>query len=191
MISSSHHTLGATDFSPRWKGPQMAALELPVFLPAINVGVESQVPHAIEQAISALGLQPLAARGGIAKSLSEALRNVFEHARTEDGASVAVSYFPKTERIPPAAVVDTGVGVPATIRPRHGRGLSDADHNLLATEVTVFGARPSPRHGGPINNAGIGLDYLRTVSARSNGQFALMSGKAVVLGGTETLYPLQ
>lgn len=95
------------------------------FLPATQIAVESQVPHGIEQAISALQFHPLAARGGIAKSLSEALRNVFEHARAEDGAFIAVSYFPNTDRIS-LAVADTGVGVPATIRPRHGYDLSDA-----------------------------------------------------------------
>jgi hypothetical protein len=142
----------------------------------------------IERTVDLLGLTSQGSRAGVAKSISEAVRNVFEHANAADGAFLCASYFQAADRLS-IAVADAGIGVPATIRPRYGSKLSDAEANLLATELKVTGARPSPRYGGAISNAGVGLYYLRTVSFRSKGLFALLSGTAAVRDGGNGLPP--
>lgn len=158
------------------------------FLPPMRINSESSIAMALERTINLLELTSEGGRAGVAKSISEAVRNVFEHAEAPNGAFLCASYFRTSDRLS-FAVADTGIGVPATIRRRHGSSLSDADANLLATELKVSGARPSPRYGAPISNAGVGLYYLRTVSFRSRGQFALLSGTAAVRDDAAGLPP--
>jgi len=158
------------------------------FLPPTQIASESSIPMEIERTVDLLGLTSQGSRAGVAKSISEAVRNVFEHANAADGAFLCASYFQAADRLS-IAVADAGIGVPATIRPRYGSKLSDAEANLLATELKVTGARPSPRYGGAISNAGVGLYYLRTVSFRSKGLFALLSGTAAVRDGGNGLPP--
>lgn len=57
--------------------------------------------------------------------LGEMLRNVHEHASSPLGAYVCCSHFPKADRIS-VAIVDTGVGIPTTIRGRYAKDLTDA-----------------------------------------------------------------
>lgn len=119
------------------------------FLPPTQIASESSIPTVLERTVDLLGLTSLGSRAGIAKSISEAVRNVFEHAKARDGAFLYASYFQATDRLS-IAVADTGVGVPATIRPRYGAQLSDADANQLATELKVTGAPLRGDMAGPL-----------------------------------------
>ena len=151
------------------------------FLPPTQIESDVTLSDVLEHTVGTLGLTALGVRVGTIKAMSEAIRNVFEHSASPHGAFVCASYFPARDRVS-FAVADTGVGVPSTIRRRYGLSLTDAQANETAIQLKTSA-------GSPADNAGIGLFFLRTMSARSSGLFALVSGSAFVKGASDYSAP--
>lgn len=112
-------------------------------------------------------------RGVLLQCLGEMLRNVHEHSSSPLGAYVCCSHFPKADRIS-VAIVDTGVGIPTTIRGRYTSQLSDAQSISLATQWRVSGATATE------NNAGFGLFVARSTTYDTRGLFTVVSGSGLV-----------
>ena len=155
------------------------------FLPPTQIPSEAKIAEILDRTLRALSLSAVGVRTSLTWAMSEALRNVFEHANAPTGAFLSASFFPATDRVS-FAVADTGVGVPRTIRPRYGASLTDAQANEIAIQLKTSGAPPSSSYGGSVKNAGVGLFYLRSMSARSAGLFALLSESAFVRGQGNT-----
>jgi anti-sigma regulatory factor (Ser/Thr protein kinase) len=158
------------------------------FLPPTQILSEATIAEVLNRAVHALGLSALGVRTSITWAMSEALRNVFEHANSPTGAFLSASFFPARDRVS-FAVADTGVGVPRTIRRQYGASLTDAQANETAVQLKTSGAPRSPKYGGSVKNAGVGLFYLRSMSARSAGLFALLSESAFVRGTVDNSLP--
>lgn len=138
---------------------------------------------ALLQAIGPLlNLSTEQQRVTVISCLSEILRNVVEHAESERGAYVCCSHFRKADRVS-IAVVDTGVGVPTTIRRKYGASLTDSQAIEAAVQWRVTGASATTSAGGSFglaSNYGVGLYYARSAAVHTGGQFALISDQGYV-----------
>lgn len=146
------------------------------FFPPTPIRTDQDRQLLLEQVAPLLKLQDGPQRNALRECLSEILRNVAEHADSPRGAFVCVSYFPGVDRVS-IAVVDTGVGVPTTIRRRHAE-LSDAAAVNAALQYGVTGSRserPFAGSSGTVDNAGLGLYMVRSAATLSGGLFALVS----------------
>lgn len=113
--------------------------------------------------------------------VSEMVRNVMEHSRSDDGAIVAAELYPAGEgaraRVS-IAVADAGIG----IRPSIGRNYevpTDAEAILTAVKPGTTGAERG-RYGAT-ENAGAGLFFTRRMARTTGGHFAVLSGEALFL----------
>lgn len=150
------------------------------YLPPTAIRSDEDRQRLLSQVAPILNVTDDAQRNALRECLSEILRNVAEHADSERGAFVCASYFPGADRVS-IAVVDTGVGVPTTIRRKHGPELSDADALDAALTYGVTGSRafkPFGGSAGTVDNAGIGLYMVRSAATLSGGVLALVSGRA-------------
>jgi hypothetical protein len=149
------------------------------FLPVTQVSSRSQVSPVIGDISALLHLEDdpesLAA---VQYCVSELLRNVLEHASSEDGAFVCAHRYTKTSphRVT-IAVADCGSG----IRKHLGRVHKDASKNdksalTLAMRPGITGAIPGV-YGAP-DNAGAGLFFTRCIAKGTGGYFLLVSGNA-------------
>lgn len=139
---------------------------------------------SLDSAVASLGLTKRGNVAAISHVYSEALRNVFEHSRSANGAVICGSHFPSQSRVT-LAIVDRGVGVPQTIRRVYGDSLTDIQASRLAADVKISGAGTAGRDyrdRGASNNAGLGLFVMRTIASRTNGLFSLLSGRSCVEG---------
>lgn len=108
--------------------------------------------------------------------VSEMVRNVLEHSRSEVGAVVAAQYYrgARSRRAYVSiGVADAGVGVRASLRHNFPELESDADALLTAIRPGTTGAV------GRSENAGAGLFFTRNLATSTNGYFALGSGDAM------------
>ncbi len=165
------------------------------YLPPTPVRTDQERQALLGQVAPLLNIEEDAQRNALRECLSEVLRNVAEHAESERGAFVCASYFPGADRVS-IAVVDTGVGVPQTIRTRHGSELTDRSAVDAALQYRVTGSKAMKPFGGSagtVDNAGIGLFMVRSAATLSGGVFALVSGHAFArsdkLAETETGTP--
>jgi anti-sigma regulatory factor (Ser/Thr protein kinase) len=110
--------------------------------------------------------------------LAEMLRNVDEHASSPVGAYVCCSHFPKTGRLS-MAIVDTGVGIPTTIRNRYSTVRTDEQAIDWATQWKVSGSTATA------NNGGFGLFIARSTTRDTGGLFTVVSGRGMVRSSRE------
>jgi anti-sigma regulatory factor (Ser/Thr protein kinase) len=146
------------------------------YVPPTVVRTKEDKEQLLQGAPHVLGLSALSQRSTFQHIVSEALRNVVEHARVSD-AFVCGSYFPSSSRVT-VSIADLGLGVPGTIRGRLGEELSDMDANRFAVECMVSGATSTD------DNAGLGLYVMRTIAGRTGGLFTLLSRSAYVQGAS-------
>jgi hypothetical protein len=111
--------------------------------------------------------------------LSELLRNVLEHADSENGAFVCAQNFRTGD--PPRvsiAVADCGRGIPDHLLRKYP-DISDYDSDVIAMALKpgVTGALPG-MYGTP-DNAGAGLFITRCIAKGSGGYFLVASGQGV------------
>lgn len=105
--------------------------------------------------------------------VSELVRNVLEHAESEDGAILCAQYYKKSNSIR-IGIADTGVGVKATIGRSHDAP-TDLDAIRLALMPGITGT--TALEGGTAQNAGAGLFFIKSIASVNRDFFVLYSGK--------------
>jgi hypothetical protein len=107
--------------------------------------------------------------------VSELVRNVLEHARSEYGAVLSAQYYKKSNSIR-IGVVDTGVGIKQTIQ--HSYPVkSHLDAIRLALMPGITGT--TNREGGTELNAGAGLFFIKSIAQVNRDFFIIYSGNAM------------
>ena len=118
--------------------------------------------------------------------VSEMVRNVLEHSRTDVGAIVAAQYYSGTRGDRPyvsIGIADAGVGIRSSLRHNYPDLASDGDAILTAMRPGVTGAV------GRSENAGAGLFFTRGLASSTNGYFAVGSGDAMFRTSRATQAP--
>jgi hypothetical protein len=119
--------------------------------------------------------------------LSELMRNVREHSKSEHGAVVCAQYYSKAKRpYLSVGVADTGVGLSATLSSYYPEASEDAVAVRLAVQPGVSGVAGG-LYGS--NNAGAGLFYTRRLAEVSDRYFAIGSGGAMFRSSAATATP--
>ena len=111
--------------------------------------------------------------------VSEMVRNVMEHSRSDDGAIVAAERYPEADGGPATVsitVADAGIGIRRSIE-RNYEVATDADAILTAVKFGTTGAVRGPY--GATENAGAGLFFTRRMARTTGGHFAVLSGEAL------------
>lgn len=108
--------------------------------------------------------------------VSEMVRNVLEHSRTDVGAVIAAQYYRGERGDRPyvsIGIADAGIGVRSSLRHNYPDLGSDGDGLLTAIRPGTTGAV------GRSENAGAGLFFTRGLASSTNGYFAVGSGDAM------------
>jgi len=143
------------------------------FIPLIQVRANDELQRFITEMIPLLHLAPQHA-DSLKYVVSELIRNVLEHADTPDGAIVCAQYYKKSNTIR-IGIVDTGVGIRATIRNAHP---AEDDLAALRLALTPGITGTTRREGGTTYNAGAGLFFIKSLATINKSHFLIYSGDA-------------
>lgn len=106
--------------------------------------------------------------------IGELVRNVLEHAFSDDGAVVVAQYYKKTNRIS-IGICDTGIGIwKSMLENWHPK--TDLDAIELSLMPGITGT--TRREGGTSENAGAGLFFIKSIAKITRSYFAIYSGNA-------------
>lgn len=144
------------------------------FIPLQLITNSSELDSFIIDMIPLLHLQPEKAEP-IKYIISELVRNVLEHASSNDGAIVCAQYYKKSNTIR-IGVVDMGVGIKNTLQ-RFYNPSSDFQALCLALTPGVTGT--TRKIGGTEANAGAGLFFIKSLAKMSRDFFMIYSGNAM------------
>jgi anti-sigma regulatory factor (Ser/Thr protein kinase) len=106
--------------------------------------------------------------------IGELVRNVLEHAFTENGAIVAAQYYKKTNRVS-IGICDTGIGIWKSMN-TYWHPQNDIEAVKLALTPGITGT--TRREGGTAENAGAGLFFIKSIAKITRNYFAIYSGPA-------------
>jgi anti-sigma regulatory factor (Ser/Thr protein kinase) len=106
--------------------------------------------------------------------MSELVRNVLEHSKSQIGAIVSAQYFKKTNRIS-IGVADRGIGIKGGINKSYS-----VDTDMAAIDLAL---RPgitgtTTKIGGTEYNAGAGLFFTKSIAKVSRDFFLIYSGNS-------------
>jgi len=144
------------------------------FIPLTQISTSDDLSGFLKEMVPLLHLDPEYVKP-IQFTISELVRNVLEHAFTNQGAIVAAQYFKKTNTIR-IGIVDTGIGIQASIRGSHAVA-DDLAAIKLALTPGVTGTTRRP--GGSEQNAGAGLFFIKTIAFFNRDQFVVYTGRAM------------
>ena len=108
-------------------------------------------------------------------TVSELVRNVLEHSRSESGAFVCAQYFKKTNRVS-IGIADCGVGIKTSISVSHPVA-TDEEAIRLALIPGITGT--TKKIGGTESNAGAGLFFVKSIAKTSKNFFMVYSGSSL------------
>lgn len=146
------------------------------FVPLTQIKNSNELERFLEEMIPLLHLQndPEHAKT-IRYIVSELVRNVLEHARTEHGAFLAAQFHKKSNTIR-IGIADCGVGIRSTITKAHPAS-TDLDALRLALMPGITGT--TSKEGGTEQNAGAGLFFIKSIATRNRNFFVIYSGNAM------------
>ncbi len=144
------------------------------FIPIKKIKNSEQLNDFIKEIIPLLHTEPEKVEP-IKYIISELVRNVFEHAKSFEGAIVCAQYYKKSEIIR-IGVVDIGVGIKYTIS-EHYSPKNDVEAIALALTPGITGT--TRRIGGTGENAGAGLFFIKSLAKASRDFFMIYSGKGM------------
>ena len=107
--------------------------------------------------------------------VSELVRNVFEHSKSNDGAIVTAQYYKKSNTIR-IGVADNGIGIGNAIKKSYNIE-SDTDAIKLALTPGITGT--TTKTGGTELNAGAGLFFIKSIAKVNRDYFLIYSGNAM------------
>lgn len=144
------------------------------FIPLTQIKNSRQLTGFITDMIPLLHLEAKQAES-IRYIVSELVRNVLEHARTEYGAFVCAQFFQKSNTIR-IGIADTGIGIKKSMDQSH-RTSDDLDAIELALTPGVTGT--TRREGGTELNAGAGLFFIKSIAYTNRDFFVIYSGSGM------------
>ncbi|MFH1588107.1 MAG: ATP-binding protein [Candidatus Diapherotrites archaeon] len=141
------------------------------FIPLTKINNSTELTKFITDMIPLLHLEPKQA-DPIKYIISELVRNVLEHAESENGAIVSAQYYKKSNTIR-IGIADTGVGIKKTINKSHFAS-SDLEAIKLALTPGITGE--TKKEGGTESNAGAGLFFIKSIAKVNKDFFTIYSG---------------
>ncbi len=144
------------------------------FIPLTQITTSDELTKVLTEIVPCLHLEPKHAEP-IRYIVSELVRNVLEHARSEHGAILAAQYYKKSNTIR-IGIADTGLGIKETINQAY-----DAKTHLEAIRLALMPGitGTTRREGGTELNAGAGLFFIRSIAKVNRNFFMIYSGNAV------------
>ncbi len=144
------------------------------FIPLTRITDSQGLTRFITEIIPLLHLEPEQA-DSIRYVVSELVRNVFEHAGSEQGAIVSAQYYKKSNTIR-IGIVDSGVGIKKTINNAYP-AKTHLEAIQLALTPGITGT--TQRIGGTEYNAGAGLFFIKSIAQVNREFFMIYSGNAM------------
>ncbi|MBN1544925.1 sensor histidine kinase [Candidatus Woesearchaeota archaeon] len=144
------------------------------FIPLTRISDSGQLTKFLTEMVPLLHLEPKQAEP-IRYVISELVRNVLEHSRSEHGAIVCAQYY-KESNIIRIGIADTGVGIKSTINVSH-EAPTHLEAIRLALTPGITGT--TRREGGTEFNAGAGLFFIKSLACVSRDFFLIYSGNAM------------
>lgn len=144
------------------------------FIPLTRITNSQELTKFITEIIPLLHLDPKQA-DSIKYVVSELVRNVFEHARSEKGAIVAAQYYKKSNTLR-IGIVDTGIGIKRTINNVYPTK-THLEAIRLALTPGITGT--TKKIGGTEYNAGAGLFFIKSIAQVNREFFMIYSGNAM------------
>lgn len=141
------------------------------FIPIVRIKTSDELTKFITEMIPLLHLEPEQART-IGYIVSELVRNVIEHAKSENGAVLCAQYYKKSNAIR-IGIADTGVGIKTAINQSYS-ARSDLEAIQLALMPGITGT--TRREGGTAQNAGAGLFFIKSIANVNRDFFVAYSG---------------
>ena len=143
------------------------------FIPLTFISKTDELSEFIREMVPLLHLDQYHAEP-IKYIISELVRNVLEHSRSE-GAYLCGQYYRKSNRIS-IGVVDGGVGIKRTIRMSHD-AKDDLEAIRLALTPGITGM--TKKIGGTELNAGAGLFFIKSIATVNRDFFIIYSGTSM------------
>jgi anti-sigma regulatory factor (Ser/Thr protein kinase) len=144
------------------------------FIPLTAINDSEDLTRFITEMIPLLHLDPRHAEP-IKYIVSELVRNVLEHARSEHGAILCAQYYKKSNTIR-IGIVDAGVGIKHTINMSHP-ATTHLEALQLALMPGITGTTKS--EGGTEFNAGAGLFFIKSIAKVNRDFFIIYSGDSM------------
>lgn len=144
------------------------------FIPITQIKNSDALSHFITEMIPLLHLAPEHAEP-IRYIMSELVRNVLEHADSNQGAFVAAQYYKKSNAIR-IGIADTGIGIRSSIIRSH---VASDDLAALKLALTPGITGTTNREGGTEFNAGAGLFFIKSIATVNRNFFVIYSGTAL------------
>jgi len=144
------------------------------FIPLSKIKDSDELSRFIVDMIPLLHLEPKQAEP-IKYTVSELVRNVFEHACSKEGAILCAQFYKKSNTIR-IGIADTGIGIRQSINVSH-KTASDIEAIKLALTPGITGT--TSRIGGTEFNAGAGLFFIKSIAKVSRNFFVIYSGNAM------------
>ncbi|MEA3249510.1 MAG: ATP-binding protein [Patescibacteria group bacterium] len=144
------------------------------FIPITKITTSDELTGLLTEMVPLLHLEPQQA-SSIRYIVSELVRNVLEHAKSQHGAFVAAQYHKKTNKIR-IGIADTGIGIKAAIGQSHPTG-NDLEALQLALTPGITGT--TRKEGGTEQNAGAGLFFIKSIATANHDYFVIYSGNAL------------
>jgi len=144
------------------------------FIPLTQILDSTSLTKFITDMIPLLHLEQKQAES-IRYIISELVRNVLEHAESNQGAVVSAQYYKKSNTIR-VGIVDTGVGIRKTIN-RSYQTKNGLDAIQLALTPGITGT--TKNEGGTELNAGAGLFFIKSIANVNRDYFMIYSGNAM------------
>ncbi len=144
------------------------------FIPLTQIKCSEELTKFITDIVPLLHLEPVHAEP-IKYVVSELVRNVLEHADSEQGAIVSAQYYKKSNTIR-IGIVDTGVGIKRTINNAYPVK-THLEAIQLALTPGITGT--TQRIGGTEYNAGAGLFFIKSIAQINREFFMIYIGNAM------------
>jgi anti-sigma regulatory factor (Ser/Thr protein kinase) len=144
------------------------------FIPITQIKTSDELSRFITEIVPLLHLEPVQAEP-IKYVISELVRNVLEHASTQNGALLCAQFYPKSNCIR-IGIADTGVGIKKTINQSH-----PANTHLEAIRLALMPGitGTTSKEGGTEFNAGAGLFFIKSMATVNRDFFLIYSGNAM------------
>lgn len=144
------------------------------FIPLSKICSSDELSRFIIDMVPLLHLKPYQAEP-IKYTVSELVRNVFEHSCSKNGAILCAQFYKKSNTIR-IGIVDSGIGIKQSINVSYKTG-SDLEAIKLALTPGITGT--TNKIGGTEFNAGAGLFFIKSIAKVSKDFFMLYSGNAM------------
>lgn len=143
------------------------------FIPIKQVQNNNDLQDYIVNIIPMLHVDP-SATDPVKQAISEMVRNVLEHSRSQIGCTVCAQYYSKKKRVA-IGICDAGIGIKQAMSIHKPRSHWQAMRLALTPGITG----KTTRVGGTSYNAGAGLFMTKSISIFSRSYFCMYSGTSL------------